>query len=119
METNRLQNAVRAKIIPKLATRRSLTSLGRRQRHELGKWRIRLGHLLIRSAAQVAPIAPTVIVSLVLVTRPLGIARRVLVSRIRTVLLARPCHLIVRLPTGMHVVRTAPQQRVGEQHDRG
>ena len=119
MEANRPHHAGRAKVFPKLAAHRSLIRLGQRQSHERGKYRMRFGHLLIGRTAQVTWTALTVISPLVLVMRLLRLASRVLVSHICTVIPAHPRNLIVCLSTRMHVVRTAPQHRVGEQHDGG
>ena len=119
MQANRLQNADRTKILLKTAAHQSLIHLKHRQGHEREESGIRFGHLLICKTTEIALTALAVIPPLVRVTRPLRLVSRVLVSRIRTAAPARPRDLIMRLPTGMHVVRTAPQHRVGDQHDSG
>jgi hypothetical protein len=90
---------------------------GRQHNRGLAEHVTGFGLSLVRRTPEVARTTLAVILPLVLVTRLLGAADRMLLTGIRAKVIAvHKCNRIVRLPTGVLVVRAAPQHGVGKKY---
>jgi hypothetical protein len=120
VQANRRQNADRAEIVLKLDACQNRQDLGRHHSRGLAEHVIGLSLPLIRRTPEVARATLAVILPLVLVTRLLGAASRMVPTAIRArVIAVHKSNRTVRLPTGVLVVRAAPQHGVGKKHSGG
>lgn len=117
VQTNRRQNAGRADTVLKMDACQNRRDLGRQHRRGLARQVTGFDLPFVRRTPEIARATLALILPLVLVTRWLGAASRMVPTGIRARLIAvYQFNRTVRLPTGVRVVRTAPQHGVGKEH---